>query len=372
MMRYLRSMVPFVLFFAGVVVPLTSFSQEMSVENTECIRAKESVITWANSLKSFSLSYDLSQSTYEHVGGNMREESSMAWQIVYRQDGENFYFSKETLSSKSVENDVEICSQYNGFFDTFTSFSGSSLGVVNDMKRKGLPFSWGIYLTPQEIFGHRGDYSLSDVLSEGSTQLIEQDGKRILSHINSNLSAAVDVTLDTDYGVKLIEWCRRPDSLSEETLKTNWKGDIFYLRILTVTLELSQYRAYNDVFFPSKVVKTWWRMDETVAEEVNTSFEKGKISKEELTVLLYSVPVQPVCVQTFVLKEAEINIPLSKEDIAIEWPKGVRIIQAKDMPEPGGLIPPERKIWPYIASVATCIIIIFVVSWIIIYRRKKI
>jgi hypothetical protein len=339
----------------------------------ETERLKAVVTRWSDALETFSGSYYLSQSSFVNIDGAMHEESHTEWHIVLRQAGDNFYFSQEYINPEKEKTWHEIHSFYNDIYNTYTDQAGNRLAVIDNHEREGMPFPPGVYLTPREIFGKRPEYTLSEVLASGTTRLLQENGKRILSHSNPDLHAAVDIMLDSGSRVVQMDWVRRPFASPEEELKKIWEGDIFDLRVKKVTLELNEYKSIDGVLFPARVIKTWWRMDRAVAEDINARFDRGEITQDELTVQLYTAPVHQVNIQTFTLEDALINVPLSEGDFAIDWPDDTRVIKAKNMPEPGEVLPPPRELWQLLLMYAgiAAILLALILAGALLYRRLR-
>ncbi|NLN92581.1 MAG: hypothetical protein GX130_04620 [Candidatus Hydrogenedens sp.] len=364
------------------------YSQDIPEDTVTTEKLKQTVLAWADSLKTFSGEYTLSQTTYEydhateqmaeedyfswetfleeytlsqtsneydHATGQMAEESYSSWTVVLRQAQDNYYFKIENNSDETWKRRVETHTRYNGVQNYYSQpgfVNWPSHGVSNITDEEGLHYPWGFYLMPREIFGERQDYSLRDVLAQGRSRFITKNDHYILSHSNPQIQSAVDITINKDNFITKIEWVRRPSVVSEERLMAYWEGDVFDLRRKQTTLELKDYQHINGVSFPGSVIKTRWRVNESAVVESLDLYENEAISKDELEVLLLTTPVQAVCVQSFSLTNASINEPLSKEDFAIDWPEDVRIFDGQNMPQPGERIPDipaERGLWFYMA-----------------------
>ena len=278
---------------------------------------KSALIGWSMSLKTFSGRYHLAYPS-EDVPGEKHVEITMRW------DGVNAY--SEMRSGSPDKPDTEIHTFHQGVLDTYVSQEGRpGYGVTNGQGYAGLPWPWGVYITPEEIFGRHHAYSLADVLGSGESRLLERHGERILSHDNRTLGRSVDIFVDEQNRVKRFEWVRRPLSHSQDELRDLWPGDLFDVRIPKSTLELSNYTEIEGIPFPLDVFKTWWRLDESQAEQVNLMYEAGQIDQEELIVRLHTTPVHEFTHQTFSLDEARLNLPLSDEDFEIDWPSGAEV-----------------------------------------------
>lgn len=274
------------------------------------------------------------------------------------------------MSGTRPDNDIEIYSLYNGTLAAFTRKKGHPYGVANDQNRQALPFPWGVFITPEEIFGRYYEYTLADVLGSGVSRVVERDGLRILSHVNPTLSRAVDISVDSNGHVTRIERVRRPDIHSQEAIKGIWSGDPFDLRRKTTTLEFADFWEIDGIAFPAEVVKTWWRRDEVTVENANTRYQAGQIDQDELTIALYTAPVNEFNVQFLALEHARLNVPLSEEDFRIDWPDGLNVVDARYAPGPGEIVRPPLAPYVYIAAAAGALLVLGALTAVIMRRRN--
>lgn len=362
---------------AIVLVSSNALSQEPSIESTQTEQVKAAIITWSNSLESFSGSYtltqiNLGQDRISAIQQKLDPESypkAFYWRVVLCWEDDNCYFKLESLSGKD---DSETHAMYNGIYDFLNQKKHHPYGVANDSSRTEFPIPWGVYLTPGEIFGHRKDYTLADVLAAGTTRILERNGKRILSHVNREMEKAVDIMLDDNDRITGIEWVHRPFSYQEDALREVWNGDLFDLRTKKITLNFLEYSDIDGVVFPSKVEKVWWAMDEAAASSVNAQFEAGQISQYELIAGLYTVPVHESTIQTFQLERALLNVPLSEGDFQINWPDGAKVYDAqRSLPKPGEIIYPEKRKGVWIATAVAGSIVFLLMAGIMLYHRKN-
>ena len=353
------------LVFAALVMPAVGFAQEGPSAGTETESLKKAILSWSSSLVSFSGTYNLSQLAQEQ-----QNQSAIDWRVILRWDGRNSYLEMETLSGTRPDNDIEIYSLYNGALDIFTRKNGHPYGVANAENREALPFPWGVFITPEEIFGHHYEYTLADVLGSGVSRVVERDGLRILSHVNPTLSRAVDISVDSDGHVTRIEWVRRPHTYSEEAIKGIWSGDPFDLRRKKTSLEFADFWEIDGIAFPAEVVKTWWAIDEVTVEKANTRYEAGQIDQDELTIALYTAPVYEFNVQFLVLEHARLNVPLSEEDFRIDWPDGLNVLDARYAPGPGEIVRPPRSPYVHIVAAAGALLVLGAVTAVIMRRRN--
>lgn len=291
--------------------------------DTHIEEIKQTVLEWADSLKTFSGRYRLD--LFQEDG-----TPSKQYRCVLRWDGMNTYYELE--SGDPDASNIEIFAYHNGLLDTYIMQQGrSSYGISGSVGKQGVPIPWGVHITPEEIFGQNHEYSLAYILSQGVTQLIERDGQWILWHSNPELSCSVDVYVDKQYRVTRLEQVRRPYSYSVEQLQEIFPGDPFDLRVPRTTLILSAYSDFDGVPFPIEVTKIWWQLDEYTAENINSAYEAGAISLEQYIVDMYSVPVYELARQIFRLDDARVNLALTETDFQIEWPKGTRIYTPEEL-----------------------------------------
>lgn len=354
-------------------IAVCCYSQDIQDNSVTTEQLKQTVLVWADSLQTFSGEYTLSQTTYEydHATGQMTEEGYFSWTVVFRQAQDNYYFKIENDSDETWKKNVHTHTQYNGVQNYYSQprrVNWSSYGVSDITDEEGMPYPWGVYLMPREIFGERQDYSLKDVLAQGRSRLITNKNEYILWHSNPQIHSAVDISINKDNFITKIEWVRRPFVVPEERLMVYWEGDVFDLRRKQTTLELKDYQDINGVSFPGSVIKTWWRVNESAVKESNALYESGAISQDELEVLLLTTPMEAVCVQYFSLTNATVNEALSEKDFAIDWPKDVRIFDAKNMPQPGERIPDERGLWFYMAIAG--VIGVCILAGVIFYYKR--
>jgi len=394
------------LLLAIVIAPLAVRAEEDPSAATEAESLKNTIILWSRSLESFSGSYRLwqenlmntapAQDDIKRLGRLLhpdRYPDHFEWRVIIRTTGRNAYFELHELNTVSPTNpdpDVEIYSYYNGVYDSFSRTKGYPICVANDHSRNGLPFPWGGYITPEEIFGRQREFLLGEVLSSGNSRVVERDGLKILSHVKLPVlrtgaqdplkpedvvvfQKCVDVAVDADGHVARIEWVSRPYP-SEETVRQMWPGDPFDLRTKGETLELGDYAEIDGVAFPRQVVKTWWTKNKSDIDAASARYAAGEISQDELRIDVISLPAIERCVQTFTLEKARLNVPLTEADFKIDWPKGVKVWDAKEVPPPGAIVgePCSPYYYPAIVGgVLGILAIIGVVACLIIRRRRR-
>jgi len=293
--------------------PAASIDSVVS-NNPEVDQYIEAAIEWSLSLETFAGTYRLER--------NRPNEPLERLSVEYK-----FNDSHEFMGIENTDTlNVEVFSLAGGVMDSMYITEGvDGYGVTDTPDRESLPFPWGVYITPQEIFGQYHDAHVSDVLSSGLSGIYSLDDKTVLYHINYDLRRSVDLWFDDAMNITRIEWMRRPTNVTKEQIDNESEYQIYELAIRKITLDLEDHTVIDGVSFPLRGQKTWWQPDVDAAQVANLRFRNGEIDTVEHAMEFYTILSSQRASQTFELNHASINQPLSAADFEIDFPSGMPV-----------------------------------------------
>ena len=264
--------------------PATIESPLLVSDVAEFQRAREEVLAWSNSLKSFQGFYSLQQTNYTYANGGVNPVARFDMQVEFRFEGDNRYMMVEDIKTDGSR-DQQIAAFFNGSVqhrDNLKVGTEKEEGLA--MLEKGTwPFPRGAYLLPTDLFGWDCETPLEKRFERGETYLLKRNGVRVLSHHDGPNS--FELYLDDIGRITRIDEVFRP-AISLEELQTVWKQkepfDVFFYQ---ATLELEGYREIDGVSFPALAKKTRYSHNE---EEFNREC-KSRFHAREIPIYEYQM-----------------------------------------------------------------------------------
>ncbi len=287
------------------------------------------ILQWSSSLHSFKGKYRLTLDKPDAV-----QSPAAVYEIEYRYQDKNRYLQKNPIIAfPSHPDDIMTYALYH---------DDATLRVENNtekkpkpatisLHRKGWDIPWGVYITPEELFGEFQEVSLAEILSEGDSSIFERSGQRIFSHINRKKQKNVDIYVDEQNRISRIEWVMRLPN-PEEEIRTLWKGDLFDVRRVIRAIEFGETKEINGVQFPVWAERTRWNVRDEEFEALKKELETGKISNLQYAVRLYTeLEAFQIEKQVFELfpESVTINQPLAKGDFCVPINEGDLIARSE-------------------------------------------
>lgn len=318
-----------------ILFALASHAELRVERDAEALR--EQLLTWSESLHSFSGSYVLHDRWPGLPGDQARPPVERP--VTFRFDSEDRFVQRVDPLEDGGQVTVWI-SRLGGrivhrrdyvYPDGREDYTYVTLDATNSW-----PEPEGAYVSPLTLF-HAGQYpSLRTFLATGESAAHERDGFRVLSHRKYPESRdRLDVWFDPEDRVVSISIGVGVNAPYTELLE-RWEGDPFQAFKKYTTWEILGYAEVNGVLLPTSAQRVSWQYPENefavlrqrlLNQEIDlTAFQVG-------TIVQAGRPYE-VAVQDFSLhpEEVRVNIPLKPADFEIPVPVGAELKQGKDGP----------------------------------------
>jgi len=299
-----------------------AYAQDSDSSNDNVQEMRTLILQWSSSVHSFAGKYRL---TLDKPDAG--QSPAAVYEIEYRYQDKNRYFRKNPIIAfPSHPDDIMTYALYHddAALRVESNTENAPKPATVSLHRKGWDIPWGVYITPEELFGEFQEVSLAEILSEGSSSILERSGQRIFSHINKKNQKNVDIYVDDQNRVSRIEWVMRLSN-PEEEIRTLWKGDLFDVRRVIRAIEFGETQEINGVPFPVWAERTRWNVRDEDFDALKKELETGKITNLQFAVRLYTeLEAFQIEKQVFELfpESVTINQPLAKDDFRVPVNEG--------------------------------------------------
>lgn len=285
--------------------------------------ALQNIVAWSNSLQQFAISFTMS--TRLLADPDVDPDYLRISTCEHRLQGKDYYVQFSLESAPGVDN-IVCFARYNGMVSHRADIPEAN-GTV---KRTGFTYGSRTGVPPggtfdiRELFGFRFDEPLEKTLSEGSSALLQINGRRVLWHRNELRS--VNIWLDDTNRVSTLEWVERPGGLEVDAWATGrWDEHLFFLARKRESFELDKYHELNGVTFPLWAMRTRWTENSNEVEALRAKCLANEISVQEYYFILRHTPPSYAFSIAYLELDAasvRVNEPLTKADFTLEFPEG--------------------------------------------------
>ena len=330
-------------------------SNSIQLSDEEMKVVKDRLLTWSESLKSFSGEY-----TVDQYWPQEPERTPLHFDFIYRVQGENRLLTHEFTDATNGIVVTHTDALLNGQFSDLHSENNQVRPIISgslEYKSNNWTFPPSALISPEKLFGNlEGEESLADFLSVGETTLHERDGRRLLHHHNNGY--ALLICFDQQNHVARYELGY--SSLSLEEVSAYWDGEPIDFSQLILTLELKNYAEINGVSFPSRAVKTCWGFEDAPFEALRARYEAEKWEPIIFHVKACTeLDVVPRLVQHFELdvNTAQVNADLPDSMFKIDYPEETVLFSAS-----GERIQPGPGLWFWVLLVGGGIVLLLLLG----------
>ena len=362
-----------VLVFGAEVVNAADIGQ-LSVSQ-EAAPLHASVLAWSQGLKTYSLSYVVSEWWLYYSGAPVTSDQPRISEITLRWDGQNKYAHWQRLDEPGT---VYQGSFYDGKCITLSSFNldaedNAPVHVTWDTPETYFAFDIperSLY-APMFAVGSETFFSpsLAELLSEGESNVIERDGRLVLRHVFQG-KRVFEFDFDSQGRVNTVS---HYFIYTRDMLAGYYDGDPFDLPNPQDMFEYSDYVLVSGFWFPLSVRHTLYAPGPD-AEPLFTAIETGQLDSRTAWIEIQRQGLFTESIFATIQYDPDsliINEPLDEAAFHIDMPKNVTIMRR--VPALAGShygVPIQNKPAFTIVAVGLGVLLLVAVSGAVVWRRK--
>lgn len=292
-----------------------------STEEVEHI--KERILTWSDSLRSFSGEYTIWDERISESGNKL-----ITIKIFCRLRGEDIYL--ETYPDGSADHTEFSFATLNGVSTLRSNQQGasSSSGSINVPQTFEVPH--GAYILPTELFGTLLGMSLRERVDAGLWNVFFEDDKILFSVRTEGLGNGIDLWFKENLELVRIDWFTWSDP-SEEVMQELADFDRLRVGFVSSTFEVDKFLHQNGASFPTFVTRHDFEFLPEQLAPLYTAYKNGEISRAMLYRTRMKMASEGAMVvtrrMTLTADPAAISLnpELADDQFVLSFPEGARV-----------------------------------------------